>query len=69
VARRLHHGRDPGGPFDFLTWFEDAPGDENRFEELVLTICAMPESAYVEREVDIRLPLSRATCRARTLPK
>jgi len=22
VARRLHHSRDLGGPFDFLTWFE-----------------------------------------------
>jgi hypothetical protein len=25
VARRLHHGRDLGEPFDFLTWFEFAP--------------------------------------------
>src|SRR5262245_25356671 len=22
IARRLHHARDLGGPFDFLTWFE-----------------------------------------------
>ena len=55
MARRLYHGRDLGGPFDFLTWFEYAAGDENRFEEVVLTIRAMPEWAYVEREVDIRL--------------
>ena len=27
VARRLHHGRDLGEPFDFLTWFEFAPED------------------------------------------
>src|SRR5262249_36609315 len=25
VARRLHHSRDLGEPFDFLTWFEFAP--------------------------------------------
>jgi len=25
VARRLHHGRDLGESFDFLTWFEYAP--------------------------------------------
>ena len=25
VAQRLHHGRDLGEPFDFLTWFEFAP--------------------------------------------
>jgi len=55
VARRLYHGRDLGEPFDFLTWFEYAPGDEDRFEELVLTLRAMLEWAYVEREVDIRL--------------
>ena len=55
VARRLYHGRDLGEPFDFLTWFEYEPGDEDRFEELVLTLRATPEWAYVEREVDIRL--------------
>lgn len=25
IARRLHHARDLGEPFDFLTWFEFAP--------------------------------------------
>src|SRR5262249_28207794 len=25
IARRLHHSRDLGEPFDFLTWFEYAP--------------------------------------------
>jgi hypothetical protein len=25
VARRLHHSRELGEPFDFLTWFEYAP--------------------------------------------
>jgi chlorite dismutase len=25
IARRLHHSRELGEPFDFLTWFEYAP--------------------------------------------
>jgi hypothetical protein len=32
VARRLHHGRDLGEPFDFLTWFEYAPEHKDAFE-------------------------------------
>ncbi len=55
VARRLHHGRDLGEPFDFLTWFEFAPGDAPGFEELVATLRATEEWTYVEREIDIRL--------------
>ncbi len=57
VARRLHHCRDLGTdePFDFLTWFEYAPGDAAAFDELVQALRASPEWGYVEREVDIRL--------------
>lgn len=55
VARRLHHSRDLGEPFDFLTWFEYAPEDEPGFDELVALLRATEEWAYVEREVDIRL--------------
>lgn len=55
VSRRLHHCRDIGGPFDFLTWFEFAPADAGRFEDLVARLRATPEWAYVEREVDVRL--------------
>lgn len=55
IARRLHHGRDLGEVFDFLTWFEYAPGDANAFEELVALLRATEEWNYVEREVDIRL--------------
>jgi len=55
VARCLHHGRDLGEPFDFLTWFEYAPGDAAAFEELVDRLRATEEWSYVEREVDIRL--------------
>ncbi len=55
VARRLHHGRDLGEPFDFLTWFEYAPRDAAAFEELVDCLRSTEEWSYVEREVDIRL--------------
>ena len=55
IARRLHHGRDLGEPFDFLTWFEYAPRDAGAFDDLVARLRATPEWAFVEREVDIRL--------------
>lgn len=55
VARRLHHSRDLGEPFDFLTWFEFAPVDEAGFDELVAMLRGTDEWGFVEREVDIRL--------------
>lgn len=55
VARRLHHCRDLGEPFDFLTWFEYAPADVTRFEELVAQLRGTDEWTFVDREVDIRL--------------
>jgi chlorite dismutase len=55
VARRLHHCRDLGEPFDFLTWFEYAPEHAGAFEELVARLRGTREWTYVEREVDIRL--------------
>jgi chlorite dismutase len=55
VARRLYQCRELGEPFDFLTWFEYAPADAPRFEELVTTLRRSEEWRYVEREVDIRL--------------
>jgi len=55
VARRLHHGRDLGEPFDFLTWFEFAPGDGPAFDELTRLLRETEEWTYVEREVEIRL--------------
>ena len=55
VARRLHHGRDLGEPFDFLTWFEYAPVDAEEFEVLVGRLRQTEEWLYVEREIDIRL--------------
>ena len=55
IARRLHHGRDLGEPFDFLTWFEFAPEHEGLFDELLGRLRASEEWRYVSREVDIRL--------------
>ena len=55
VARRLHHGRDLGEPFDFLTWFEFAPEHADAFEELVDLLRETEEWDYVEREIDLRL--------------
>lgn len=55
VARRLHHGRDLGEPFDFLTWFEYAPEHADGFERLVDRLRATPEWQFVEREIDVRL--------------
>ncbi len=55
VARRLHHCREFGGPFDFLTWFEYAPEHDTLFEDMVGQLRRTEEWAYVEREVDIRL--------------
>jgi chlorite dismutase len=61
VARRLHHGRDLGERFDFLTWFEYAPGDAKGFDELVQRLRATEEWTYVEREVDIRVVRDRTS--------
>jgi hypothetical protein len=55
VARRLYHSRDLGEPFDFLTWFEFAPGDAAAFEDLVGILRGTEEWRYVDREVDFRL--------------
>jgi chlorite dismutase len=55
IARRLHHARELGEPFDFLTWFEYAPQHADAFEALVAELRASEEWRYVEREVDIRL--------------
>jgi hypothetical protein len=55
IARRLHHCRDLGGPFDFLTWFEWAPEHDAAFDDLVGMLRSTEEWTYVTREVDIRL--------------
>ena len=55
IARRLHHGRDLGEPFDFLTWFEFAPEHEAAFDELLARLRDREEWTFVDREIDIRL--------------
>lgn len=55
IARRLHHCRDIGEPFDFLTWFEFAPERQLAFDDLLSRLRATKEWEFVEREVDIRL--------------
>ncbi len=55
IARQLYHCRDLGEPFDFLTWFEYAPGHGAMFEDLVGHLRGTEEWTFVEREVDIRL--------------
>lgn len=55
IARRLHHGRDLGEPFDFITWFEYRPEDEPAFDEFVARLRRSDEWRFVEREIDIRL--------------
>lgn len=55
IARQLHHSRDLGEPFDFLTWFEFAPEHTDEFNNLVARLRSTKEWEFVEREVDIRL--------------
>lgn len=55
IARRLHHARELGEPFDFLTWFEFAPEHDALFDELLGLLRASEEWKYVVREVELRL--------------
>jgi hypothetical protein len=55
IARRLHHSRDLGEPYDFLTWFEFAPAASDAFDALLGRLRATEEWSYVEREVEVRL--------------
>jgi chlorite dismutase len=55
IARQLHHSRDLGEQFDFITWFEFAPEHTAAFNKLVAQLRASREWEYVEREIDIRL--------------
>jgi chlorite dismutase len=58
IARRLHHSRDLGEPFDFLTWFEFDAKHEDAFDELLLRLRRTEEWDYVDREIEIRLSLN-----------
>jgi hypothetical protein len=58
VSRQLHHCRDLGEQFDFITWFEFSSGHENKFDALVNMLRKTKEWNYVIQEVDIRLERS-----------
>ncbi|PXW73295.1 chlorite dismutase [Blastomonas natatoria] len=62
IARRLHHCRDLGEPFDFLTWFEFEPELEGEFDDLLARLRITEEWRFIDREIDIRL--IRADCAA-----
>jgi chlorite dismutase len=55
IARRLHHARDLGEPFDFVTWFEFAPEHTGLFDELLGLLRGTEEWRYVVHEVEVRL--------------
>ncbi|MEI6160978.1 MAG: chlorite dismutase family protein [Roseococcus sp.] len=55
ISRRLHHSRELGEAFDFITWFEFAPQHEAAFDEMLQRLREKPEWSFVEREVDLRL--------------
>ncbi len=55
ISRQLHHSRDLGEAFDFLTWFEFSSEHDQKFDALCQTLRQTAEWKYVEREVDIRL--------------
>lgn len=57
ISRQLYHSRDIGEPFDFITWFEFSPTNENHFNDLLQQLRATTEWNYVVREIDIRLVL------------
>jgi hypothetical protein len=59
IARRLHHSRDLGEDFDFLTWFEFAPADAGAFDDLLARLRATEEWTFVEPEVVVRLERAR----------
>ncbi len=55
ISRKLHHSRDLGEPFDFLTWFEFSPVNQQLFDDLVGYLRTTEEWNYVVRDIDIRL--------------
>lgn len=58
IARQLHHSRDLGEPFDFITWFEfssEHTEHTEHFNKLLRELQATKEWQFVECEIDIRL--------------
>ena len=59
VARRLYQSRDLGEPFDFLTWFEYAPGDAADFAAGVNALVRDPARLQRCRTEAFRLARTR----------
>ena len=55
ISRQLHHCRDLGEAFDFITWFEFSSEHIDQFNELTERLRKTEEWKYVVREIDIRL--------------
>lgn len=55
IARQLHHSKDLGEGFDFLTWFEFSSEHTEQFDALCAILRKTEEWQYVTREIDIRL--------------
>lgn len=55
ISRQLHHCKDLGEEFDFLTWFEFSLEHTYKFDELCEILRKTEEWKYVTREIDIRL--------------
>jgi chlorite dismutase len=55
ISRQLHHSRDLGEEFDFLTWFEFSSEHSTAFDDLCAALRATKEWEFVTREIDIRL--------------
>lgn len=55
ISRQLHHSRDLGEAFDFITWFEFSSSHLSQFDELCNTLRKTKEWEYVIRETDIRV--------------
>lgn len=55
VARQLHHCRELGEPFDFITWLEYFPEDEPKIDAMLASFRDSEEWQFVEREIDLRL--------------
>jgi chlorite dismutase len=55
ISRQLHHSRDIGEEFDFLTWFEFSSENSAAFDDLCTALRGTKEWEFVTREIDIRL--------------
>jgi chlorite dismutase len=55
ISRQLHHSRDLGEEFDFITWFEFSSVHVHAFDKLCSTLRRSKEWEFVTRESEVRL--------------